>query len=112
MATSAVIFEGIVFADDLNAWRALPAATAQEEACSQLRACQSSLRAWDRADRVAIDACKEPFRSLVRTRPAGDAVKILSVVFDPKFVMPDAVESCVAAASLRNYNLVRARAAS
>ena len=109
MATRSVHFEEVVFADDLNAWRVLPAATTHEEAYSELRACQTSLHAWGRANRVTFDAGKEHFHLLSRIRPSGDLFKILGVVIDPKLVMSDAVESCVAAASWRIYSIIRMR---
>eukprot|EP00959_Pyramimonas_sp_CCMP1952_P430283 9012402-Pyramimonas_sp.AAC.1 len=39
MATKSLNFEEVVFADDLNAWKALPAAMPPEEAYAQLREC-------------------------------------------------------------------------
>ena len=109
MAAKSVQFEEVVFADDLNAWKALPPTTSEDDAHSQLRACQSSLHAWGRANRVTFDAAKEHFHLLSRTRPSGDNFNILGIVFDSKLVMNEAVESCVAAASWRIYSLIRTR---
>eukprot|EP00959_Pyramimonas_sp_CCMP1952_P374004 7832806-Pyramimonas_sp.AAC.1 len=65
MAARAARFDEDVFADDSNAWRALPADAAHEEANSQFRVCQSSLHEWGRANRVRFDADKEHFHFFV-----------------------------------------------
>eukprot|EP00959_Pyramimonas_sp_CCMP1952_P017475 370941-Pyramimonas_sp.AAC.1 len=77
MAARAANFDEVVFADDFNAWRALPEDAAHEEANSQLRVCQSSLRQWGRANRVRLDADKGRCHILSRTRPIGDNIHIL-----------------------------------
>eukprot|EP00959_Pyramimonas_sp_CCMP1952_P272581 5698493-Pyramimonas_sp.AAC.1 len=109
MASIAVSFEEVVCADNLNAWRALPATTSHEGTYSQLRSCRSSLHEWGRANRVTFDAGKEHFHVVSRARPAGDIFKIVGVLFDAELVVCDAVQSCVAAASWRIYSLIRTR---
>ena len=81
----------------------------EAEAYTELRSCQTSLHEWGRANRVRFDAGKEHFHLISRTQPSGDNFKILGVIFDPKLVMADAVESCVAAASWRIHSLIRTR---
>ena len=109
MATRSVFFDEVIYADDLNAWRALPACATNAEAYSMLRECQSSLHTWGQANRVQFDAGKEHFHILSRSQPDGGIFKILGIPFDPKLLMIDAVEDCVASASWKIYNIIRTR---
>ena len=108
-ATRALGFQEVVYADDLNAWNSIAADISDAQAFQSLRECQSSLHAWGRANRVRFDVEKEHFHILSHTRPAGENFKILGVVFDPKLLMHEAVESCVAACSWKLYTLVRTK---
>eukprot|EP00959_Pyramimonas_sp_CCMP1952_P244047 5101622-Pyramimonas_sp.AAC.1 len=46
MATRSCNFDEVVFADDLNAWRALPGAVSEADAYAEIRSCQASLHEW------------------------------------------------------------------
>eukprot|EP00959_Pyramimonas_sp_CCMP1952_P283841 5933250-Pyramimonas_sp.AAC.1 len=48
----AEVFEEVIRADDLTAWRSLAADVAGERCLAILRQCQASLHAWGRANRV------------------------------------------------------------
>ena len=89
-------FTQTTFADDLNAWRAYPSSgrvsvpDLHHNILEALRATQSELHAWGRANRVVFDASKESFHILHRRFPHGDDFRIMGVVYDTKPLMHSA----------------------
>ena len=108
-ATRAEGFEEVLYADDLNAWKAVASDVTDDDTLALARNCQSSLHAWGEASQVRFDVTKESTCILSRTRPLGDSFKILGVLFDVKLIMSEAVEKSVADAYWRVYSLVRTR---
>ena len=63
---------------------------------------------WGRAKRVSLDAGKES-RVLSRHEPAGGNFKILSVIFDCKLIMDDAVHDVAIECASKLERLLRSR---
>ena len=73
MAVRATGFEEIVYADDLNAIRAVDTSVTDDQARCMLAECQTSLHRWGAANRVVFD----PMHVISRSRPSGDSFKFL-----------------------------------
>ena len=71
--------------------------------------CQTSLHLWGSANQVAFEPSKESFHILDARRPVGDNFQILSVIFDPKLNMHEAVRSFASEAGWRLRTLLRVR---
>ena len=84
-------FREIVFADDLNAYRAFPMATPTAVLIAEAKTCQNGLHKWGRANQVQFDPGKESIHVVSHHAPAGNNFKILGVDFDCRLVMGDAI---------------------
>ena len=75
-ATAKLGFSETVFADDYNSWKGYKIirddATQVEKILEDLRAAQSELHAWGRANQVAFDPSKESFHVLHRRMHQGE----------------------------------------
>ena len=89
----------IVFADDLNAFKAFEFNTSNEDIFVELRNCQSEVHAWGRANQVSFDASKESMHILALSGGEGPNFKLLGVPFDTALNMKDAVVEIVGAAT-------------
>ena len=103
------LFNEVVFADDLNAFRVFPSTTNNASIDTAITNCQSELHKWGRANQVAFDAAKESRHILSLTEPAGDNFKLLGVEFDASLTMSDAVGDLVSAAGWKLRTLLRTR---
>jgi hypothetical protein len=99
----------VVYADDLNAYRAFASTTSNEVIDESITKCQQELHRWGRANQVAFDAAKESRHIMSLTQPAGDSFKLLGVIFDGGLAMTDAVGEVVASASWKLRTLIRTR---
>ena len=102
-------FEEAVYADDLNAYRAVPNHVPLEAALSQAAECQSCLHRWGQANQVVFDPAKESFHILSRTQGHGDNFTLLGVEFDVQLLMHSAVHQCAIEAGWRVRSLLRAQ---
>ena len=84
-------FLEVVFADDLNAFRAFPMATANAHLQEATRACQAELHCWGRANQVEFDPKKESTHVVSHHSPEGPNFKILGLNFDCRLTMNDAI---------------------
>jgi hypothetical protein len=100
-------FHETVFADDLNCFRVFDGSIGDDYIFSLVRKCQSSLHEWGAANQVLFEPTKESMHILDRVRPAGDHFKILSVVFDTKLTMHEAVYTFCTEAGWRLKTLLR-----
>eukprot|EP00959_Pyramimonas_sp_CCMP1952_P108688 2272629-Pyramimonas_sp.AAC.1 len=98
-----------MFADDLNAWRAVSTSVSDVDVFSSLRRCRAFFHAWGRANRVQFDADMESSHILSGVQPVGDDFKLLGIWFDAKLLMSNAVDSCVVECSWEMQRLLRAR---
>ena len=105
---SAVFFI-VIYADDLNAFKAYDRVLSNGLVFEDLRSRQSELHRWGRANRVTFDAGKECFCILSTTDAEGDNFKVLGVEFDAKLSMRACVQSCVHEAGWRYRTLLRTK---
>jgi len=108
-AINEVLFEEIVYADDLNAYREFSATTSNSSVRKCITMCQQELHTWGRANQVQFDAGKESQHILTLNDPAGTLFKLLGVVFDDSLSMADAVASVVSEASWKLRTLLRTK---
>ena len=108
-AIQAAGFEEVVYADDLNAYRAVPNHVPLDAALTQAAECQSSLHRWGQANQVVFDPAKESFHILSRTQGYGDNFSLLGVEFDVQLLMHSAVHQCAIEAGWRVRSLLRAQ---
>ena len=81
----------IVFAKDLNAYKAFEFNASNEDLFVELRNCKSEVHAWGRADQVSFDAIKESMHILALSGGVIPNFKLLGVQFDAALNMKDAV---------------------
>jgi hypothetical protein len=65
------MFEEIVYADDLNAYKELPGTTENDKALLAIDRVQEELHRWGMANQVEFDPTKESKHVLSRTDPCG-----------------------------------------
>ena len=102
-------FAEIVYADDLNCYRAFPRCTPSQVVMDSIDECQTSLHAWGRANQVRFDASKENKLILDPHEPVGPTVKLLGILIDPDLRMVSAINDCAQEASWRLRTLLRSR---
>ena len=102
-------FQEATYADDLNAYRAVPNCVPNQTALLQAAECQRSLHRWGHANQVCFDPAKESFHILSRTDGYGDNFTLLGVDFDVQLLMHDAVHACATEAGWRVRSLLRAQ---
>jgi hypothetical protein len=101
------LFEEIVYAEDLNAYRLFSSSTdtAMIETCT--RSCQTELHAWGRANQVVFDPAKESRHILSLSDSVGQTFRLLGVLFDGSLVMDEAVDELVTEAGWKLRTLFR-----
>ena len=112
LALEILNFVAMVFADDLNAYKAFAHTADNEAVMLEIGASQRKLHEWGQANRVTFDAGKESMHVLSRTQPLGGNFKILGVNFDCKLVMEDAVHEVRAACSWKLETMLNQNASS
>ena len=103
------LFEEVVFADDLNAFREFGSGTPNEEIFVAVDKCQDELHAWGRANQVSFDPAKESKHVMSRRDPCGDNFKLLGVVFDCRLFMDVAIQEVLNAIVWKTKMILRAR---
>ena len=89
------MYEEVVFADDLNAYRVVPSTTSVEDATKSMDLVQEELHKWGDANQVVFDAAKESKHMLSRSDPFGQDFKLLGILFDRKLEMESVVRTLV-----------------
>ena len=103
-------FNEIIYADDLNAYRAYPLKTPNAAIKEASRRCQGGLHTWAVPNQVTFDAAKESHHILSRTPDAeGGSFRILGALFDCKLIMNEAVHELVVAAKWKIQTILRTR---
>ena len=87
-AVASAGFQEVVYADDLNAYKAFPNSVGNEELYKEGKDCQQKLHAWDPG--------KESFHVLERAGGQGGTCELLGVKFDTALEMREAVHEVVA----------------
>ena len=102
-------FQYIVFANDLNAYRAFPMATPTAVLIAEAKTCQNELHKWGRANQVQFDPGKESIHVVSHHAPAGNNLKILGVDFDCRLVMGDAIHGLTSKMRWRIRSILNAQ---
>ena len=84
-----------VYADDLNAYKAFPAKTPNEELFEAADECQKELHLWREGNQVCFDAGKESMHVVSHRVAEGESFKVLGVKFDCSLTMEEAVHNLV-----------------
>jgi hypothetical protein len=103
------MFDEIVFADDLNAYRIVPASTSIEKGTEVMELVQGELHRWGAANQVSFDPGKESMHILSRTDPYGMDFKLLGIIFDCKLEMENAVRFLTGKVKWKLHMLLRSR---
>jgi hypothetical protein len=98
-AVNEFLYEEVIFADDLNAYKVVPSTIAHDKAMESTTKVQEELHKWGLANQVTFDATKESKHILSRTDPWGQNFKLLGVVFDCRLNMESAI--CTLAGKVR-----------
>jgi hypothetical protein len=108
-AINECMFEEVVYADDLNAYRIFKSTAETAAIEDSMKSCQTELHAWGRANQVVFDPSKESHHILSMSDPVGANFRLLGVAFDGGLTMVDAVGELVADASWKLRTLQRTR---
>jgi len=100
-------FTDIAFADDLNCFKIFDKTIGNDYITAQTTKCQKELHAWGEANQIVFEPDKESIHILDRNHPYGSSFKILSVHFDTKLKMDEAVHHFVDEAGWRLRTLLR-----
>ena len=101
-------FQEVVYADDLNAFKAFDHSTLAEDLHSDMEQCQKDLHTWGRANQVEFDASKESKHVLATCgRGSGGPFTFLGVSFDEGLTMAGALHSLVHEASWKLASILR-----
>ncbi len=95
LAINKALFQEIVYADDLNAFREFFLRTPNADILTATKACQKELHAWGRANQVAFDPGKESHHVVSHVAPEGPDFKILGILFDCGLTMAAALHELV-----------------
>ena len=80
-------FTEVVYADDLNAFRAFDKSIPNDVFRFQMHRCQGELREWGRNNQIEFDPAKESMHVVGRQDAEGSNFKIVGVQFDCKRLM-------------------------
>ena len=94
-------FEEIVYADDLNGFKAFPRNTPNKEVLTEVARCKEELQRWGQANSVTFDSGKESAHVLCKDTPEGEELKALGILFDGKLTMTSTVKEMVSEAQRR-----------
>ena len=108
-AINEFMFEEVVYADDLNAYKIVPSATTLESSIKSMDNVQAELHSWGAANQVSFDPSKESKHVLSRTDPHGPNFKLLGVIFDCRLFMDDAMRAVTAKIKWKLQMLLRSR---
>ena len=100
-------FLEIVFADDLNAYKAFDFTTANEALYVDMRNCQREVHKWGKANQVSFDPSKESMHVLALHGGEGPNFRLLGVPFDHALSMRDAVVELVSEATWKMASILR-----
>ena len=97
----------IVFADDLNAYKAFELDTGNEVMFYDLKNCQCEVHNWGKANQVSFDASKESMHILALRNCVGPNFRLLGVPFDNALRMNAAIVEIVGSAPLKKEAILR-----
>jgi hypothetical protein len=100
-------FIAMVFADDLDSFKAYPLATENHVIIDDIDSAQTNLHLWGDANSVQFDPGKESKHVVSTYDPWGNTFKILGVTFDCKLIMDQAVHETAIACGWKLQTLLR-----
>ena len=103
------LFEEIVYADDLNAFRGFSKETDNSVLKKCLDSCQEELHSWGRANRVTFEAKKESKHVLSLAEAEGEDFKIPGVVYDCRLTMQSTCEKLASDCEWKLKMMLRSR---
>ena len=109
LAIQDLLFEEVIFADDLNAFREFTGTVTNAQIIDSCKGCQSELHAWGAANQVEFDAGKESFHVLSKSDGYGGDFKILGIIFDANLTMEAAITQLVIDCGWKLKMLLRTR---
>ena len=107
-AIQACGFTEVVYADDLNSWRAFATRTCNAALLGEAECCQSQFHTWGKATQIQFDPAKESMHVVGRHDALGADFKILGVEFDCKLLMNGAVHETAVSARWKLKTVMRA----
>ena len=102
-------FNEVLYADDLNCFRAYARHISEDTILSELNECQEQVHLWGAANQVVFDASKEDFTILDTQSDDEKIVKLLGIHFDTRLRMDYAIHECAQEASWKLRSLLRSR---
>jgi hypothetical protein len=103
------MFEEVVYADDLNAYKIVPSTAPLESCMEAIGKVQVELHRWGTANQVTFYGTKESKHVLSRADPYGPDFKLLGVIFDVKLAMDSAVRALAGKVKWKLKMLLRSR---
>ena len=109
-AINKIGFDEIVFADDLNAYKAFPANTEHPVLQTDMQNCQIELHKWGHGNQVQFDSSKESMHVLAsQGKGAGDDFQLLGIIFDSALTMENEVRQLVGQVRWKNQAILRCK---
>ena len=108
-AINEIMFEEVVYADDLNAYKIVPSTTSAVSCMEVIDKVQVELHRWGYANQVTFDASKESKHVLSRSDAFGPDFKLLGVMFDTELAMDVAVRALTGKVKWKLQMLLRSR---
>jgi hypothetical protein len=102
-------FQEMVYADDLNAYKAFKLVVPNEDVLLACGKCQALLHEWGGDNEVAFDPGKETMHVLSHVSPQGNSFRILGAQFDCRLAMGIAVHEIADEVVWKIRTLLRSR---
>ena len=103
------LYEEVIYADDLSAFKIVPSDISDENAKKSLANVQKELHRWGAANSVTFDPSKESVHVLSRLDPHGQDFRMLGVSFDCKLDMEGAIRAIAGKARWKISMLLRSK---
>ena len=98
-----------MYADDLNAYRVVPASATVTSAMASLAQFQQELHHWGSANQLTLDMGNESKYVVSRLEPYGDDFRVLGVIFDCRLDVEAAVRTLAGKMGWKVQMLLRSR---
>ena len=103
-------FTEVVYADDLNAFKAFENTVEDSKIWSDMNDCQQELHRWGDGNQVSFDPGKESKHILgTGLRGDGGSFILLGVTFDVGLIMADEIQNLCSSVSWKAASILRAR---
>ena len=100
----------VIFADDLNAYRAYGSDTPNDVLISDMKQCQSDLHRWGRGNQVTFDESKESMHVIgANSVGFGGCFRMLGCCFDTALTMGDCIAELAGEAAWKLKTILRSQ---